>query len=104
MTEKESRYSEWRNLIEEQEKSGINQESFCKMKGVSVAKLQYYRKKTGFTPAQPRQKSFVFQRNPEPSIEQKKLNMPPRRLHAAEQISRQDRSSVPRSPNIHRET
>ena len=56
MTEQESRYSEWRNLIEEQEKSGMNQDLFCKMKGVSVAKLQYYRKKTQSTPAQPRQK------------------------------------------------
>jgi len=56
MTEQESRYSEWRNLIEEQEKSGMNQESFCKTKGVSVAKLQYYRKKTQVPQVQPRQK------------------------------------------------
>jgi len=56
MTEQESRYSEWRSLINEQEKSGMNQEAFCKMKGVSVAKLQYYRKKTRATAAQPRKK------------------------------------------------
>lgn len=56
MTEQESRYAEWRTLIEEQEKSGMDQDSFCKIKGVSVAKLQYYRKKTRATPAQPRQK------------------------------------------------
>lgn len=56
MTEQESRYLTWQRLIEEQEKSGMNQESFCKMKGVSVAKLQYYRKKKKVTPAKPRQK------------------------------------------------
>ena len=54
MTEQESRYSKWRDLIVEQEKSGMKQEAFCEMKGVSVAKLQYYRKKTGITSAQPR--------------------------------------------------
>jgi hypothetical protein len=54
MTEQESRYSEWRTLIEDQEKSDMNQEDFCKMKGISVAKLQYYRKKTRTTPATPR--------------------------------------------------
>jgi hypothetical protein len=56
MTDQESRYSKWISLIDEQEKSGMNQETFCKMKGFSVAKLQYYRKKTRTTPAQPRQK------------------------------------------------
>jgi hypothetical protein len=56
MTEQEARYSKWVSLIEEQEKSGMNQESFCEMKGISVAKLQYYRKKTRTSPARPRQK------------------------------------------------
>src|SRR5579863_9599234 len=56
MTEQESRYSEWRSLIAEQEKSGMKQEAFCEMKGVSVAKLQYYRKKIGVTPSLPRKK------------------------------------------------
>ena len=71
MTEQESRYLNWQALIAEQEKSGMNQEAFCKMKEVSVAKLQYYRKKTRVTPVQPRKKFTEIKLTP---VEKKSIS------------------------------
>jgi hypothetical protein len=78
MTEQESRYIEWRNFIEEQEKSGMNQEEFCKMKGVSVAKLQYYRKKTQITSAQAPPKFSEIKlahATPKPTVSSKEIRL-----------------------------
>ena len=41
--EQESRYKKWRDLINEQEASGLTQGEFCKERNVSSAQLSYYR-------------------------------------------------------------
>ena len=41
--EQETRYEKWRNLIKEQELSGIPQGEFCKGRGISSAQMSYYR-------------------------------------------------------------
>ncbi len=41
--EQESRYKKWRDLIDEQEVSGLTQGEFCKERNVSSAQLSYYR-------------------------------------------------------------
>jgi len=41
--EQESRYKKWRDLIDEQEASGLTQTEFCKERNISSAQLSYYR-------------------------------------------------------------
>lgn len=41
--EQKDRLENWKILIEEQEKSGLSQASFCKQKNISVAQFGYYR-------------------------------------------------------------
>jgi hypothetical protein len=41
--QQEMRYAKWRALIEEQEKSGLSQASFCQKKEIVLSQFSYYR-------------------------------------------------------------
>ena len=41
--EQKARHEKWRELIKEQEASGLSQTQFCKERNISSAKLGYYR-------------------------------------------------------------
>ena len=52
--ERARRHAKWQILIHEHEKSGCTQRLFCKQRGISAAKLSYYRSilKTSKAPLQ----------------------------------------------------
>lgn len=41
--DQEQRYAQWRQLVEEQHKSGMTQKAFCKQRSLSLPQFVYYR-------------------------------------------------------------
>ncbi len=55
--EQNARHEKWKELIKEQEASGLSQTQFCKERNISSAKLGYYR--SVLNPKQPHVGSFT---------------------------------------------
>ncbi|HLB58348.1 MAG TPA: hypothetical protein VJL60_05990 [Gammaproteobacteria bacterium] len=43
LTKKEDRHTKWRDIVSEQEKSGLSQSAFCRQRNLVLSKFVYYR-------------------------------------------------------------